>query len=203
MVSVSTVDLSNNGFVTIISDYKWSVIGETLVPVFSQVDSEYRKILGDIPDFEVIVRLIDSEKFYEETKAPKWTNAMYHKGQIYIPMNEKNAQDLDNLIRSIRHEYTHAVVNKLSNGRAPGWLDEGLAQQLEGQENKILKPALAEWFAENDAIPFDQLQGGFTKLKSSMVAVAYGQSLYSIKDLISNKGFEGIRFVAGAFQRSF
>ena len=85
------------------------------------------------------------------------------------------------------------MLHALSNGRCPGWLDEGLAQWAEGAENPALPRALSSWLKERSPVPLSYLQGGFTKLDPAMVAAAYAQALYSANLLVESFGFQRIR----------
>lgn len=192
-LAISPIKLSNGSQITLMSEHRWSGVARKLGEVVQRVDRSYRQILGDYGDSNAVIKLLDAETFYRTTKAPRWTNAIYYRDQIVIPMNEAEKLDSDNLIRSIRHEYTHAVIHTLSRGRCPGWFDEGLAQLLEGEENPALKPAVMRWLGSNPPVPFSLLQGGFTKLPEDMVAPAYGQSLYATRFLSNRFGFSAIR----------
>lgn len=192
-LAISPIKLSNGSQITLMSEHRWSGVARKLGEVVQRVDRSYRQILGDYGDSNAVIKLLDAETFYRTTKAPRWTNAIYYRDQIVIPMNDAEKLDADNLIRSIRHEYTHAVLHTLSKGRCPGWFDEGLAQLLEGEENPALKPAVMRWLGTNPPVPFSLLQGGFTKLPEEMVAPAYGQSLYATRFLSNRYGFRAIR----------
>lgn len=150
------------------------------------------KHFGEIPGFESSLRLMDEELFYLSTGAPSWTNALFYKGQIMIPVPNKKAPDMENIIRSVKHEYTHAVIHALSQGNCPGWLDEGLAQWAEGPENPALQPALFRYLNNNPPVPLDLLQNGFTKLKTRMVPAAYAQSLFATHTIINSFGVSSI-----------
>lgn len=158
-------------------------------------------MLGELPPFSTVLRVMDEEAFYSATGAPRWTNALYYRQQIIIPMTAANLQDRDGMARSIRHEYAHAAIHALSAGKCPGWLDEGLAQWWEGQENPALRPALARWMQSNEVVPFSLLQGGFTRLEENMVAAAYGQSLIASTSLVRTYGFRSLRKYFDALRR--
>jgi hypothetical protein len=117
---------------------------------------------------------------------------MFFRGQIIIPLSSKKEIDLDNLIRSVKHEYTHAIMSSLSGGRLPGWLDEGIAQWFEGSESPGLRDALREWLKDHEPVSLSILQGGFTKLNTEMVPAAYAQSLLATKALAEKFGFPAI-----------
>lgn len=186
---ISPRNLPGGSQVLMISPYKWKPLADEFVRLVERLHERYKKMFGDIPPFQTTVRLMDKEAFYRETGAPAWTNAMYFKGKITIPLDAGGKIDLDDLYRSIKHEFSHAIIHSLSGGRCPGWLDEGLAQIAEGSVNPSVLPALKNWVYLNNAIlPFSLLQGGFTKLESSMVAPAYGQSLLAAEELVRRFG---------------
>jgi hypothetical protein len=153
---------------------------------------EFTTLFSEIPAFSTSVRLIEESTFFELTGAPAWTNAMFFRGQIIIPISSQKNIDLDNLIRSVKHEYTHAIMSSLSGGRLPGWLDEGIAQWFEGPESPGLRDALRAWLKDHDPVSLSLLQGGFTKLNADMVPAAYAQSLMATKALADKFGFPAI-----------
>lgn len=188
-VNFSPVTLRGGSQLNLVSPGQWSTLATELVGTLKSLHQRYSTMFGEIPPFTTTVRLMDEETFYLSTGAPRWTNAMYYKGQIIIPLSDESARDRENLIRSVKHEYTHAVINSLSGGRCPGWLDEGLAQWAEGSENPALQPALLDWLSDNEPVSLGLLQGGFTKLATKMVPAAYAQSLYAAHHVIDRFGF--------------
>jgi hypothetical protein len=187
------MELSGGARLMLVSPKEWFWLAERLSDHLKKAHIHYTKIFGPIPAGETTLKLIDAEVFYRETGAPGWTNALYYKGIMSIPLNFEEPIDMDELFRSVSHEYTHAVINALSGGRTPGWLDEGLAQEAEGDVNPALEPALKKWLYFNQPISLDILQGGFTKLESRMVAPAYGQSLFAARVVVNTFGFENLR----------
>ena len=136
--------------------------------------------------------LMDEDEFFALTGAPKWTNAMFYRGEIILPIARAKSVDVENLNRSVRHEYTHAILSALSGGNLPGWIDEGLAQWFEGEESPGLRAALRDWLKTNEPVPLKLLQGGFTKLKPEMVPAAYAQSLLAARLVADKYGFPAI-----------
>jgi hypothetical protein len=185
--------LSSGTVITLATPLRWQELGERLLRILDETDQRFQALFGEYKQVETTLKLMDGEEFYESTNAPQWTNAMFFRGQIIIPLDKNNSSDFENLERSVRHEFTHAVIHSLSGGKCPGWLDEGIAQWVEGKENPALRPALAKWLSHNPPVPFSLLQGGFTRLSGEMVPAAYAQSLFSARTLLSQKGFPKFR----------
>jgi hypothetical protein len=186
------LNLSNGSKLTVISPTKWSDVTKQILKTLNDTHKEFTQLFAEIPAFSTSVRLMEETTFFELTGAPAWTNAMFFRGQIIIPLSSKKEIDLDNLIRSVKHEYTHAIMSSLSGGRLPGWLDEGIAQWFEGSESPGLRDALREWLKDHEPVSLSILQGGFTKLNTEMVPAAYAQSLLATKALAEKFGFPAI-----------
>ena len=186
------LNLSNGSKLTVISPTKWSDVTKQILRTLNDTHKEFTQLFAEIPAFSTSVRLMEETTFFELTGAPAWTNAMFFRGQIIIPLSSKKEIDLDNLIRSVKHEYTHAIMSSLSGGRLPGWLDEGIAQWFEGSESPGLRDALREWLKDHKPVSLSLLQGGFTKLNTEMVPAAYAQSLLATKALAEKFGFPAI-----------
>ena len=191
-IRYSPVTLEGGAKLTIVTPERWSDVSMRVSDGIVRMHRRYTALLGEIPAFSSAVRLMDEDTFYLTTGAPRWTNAMYFRGEIIIPLSLRGAVDLSAVERSLRHEYTHAVINSISKGRCPGWLDEGMAQWAEGQENPALRPALYEWLGYNSPLELRLLQGGFTRLDPDMVAAAYAQSLFAANTMINTFGFTPI-----------
>lgn len=187
------IQLADGTELTLISPENWNPIAQNISTIVTSTHKFFSEVFGPIPAFNTTVQLMSEENFFEATGAPRWTNAMYFKGQIIIPLGANAKADMQAVYRAVRHEFTHAVIHALSAGRCPGWVDEGLAQWAEGEENQALKPALLEWLNGHPIVPFQILQGGFTKLDPAMVPAAYAQSLYAASGIISTFGFKRLR----------
>lgn len=184
--------LEDGSRLTLISPKHWSDIAEEISSELHRTHQELTKLFGAIPPFRSSVRLMDEPSFYELTGAPGWTNAMFFRGEIIIPLSTSKPIDLDNLHRSVKHEYSHAILSALSGGAIPGWIDEGLAQWLEGEENPALRNSLRHYLKRSNPVPLKLLQGGFTRLEPAMVPAAYAQSLLAVQAMIKAYGIDKI-----------
>jgi hypothetical protein len=179
--------------ITVLTPNTHNRLAKRFLEVASITKKEYSHLFGDLSQLNTTIILMNSDEFYRRTGTPSWTNAIFFRKKIIVPIEKARLLDDDTIVRSIRHELLHAVVYDLGNGKVPGWLDEGLAQWIEGSEHDALSNSLKSWLQKNTPLPLSILQGGFTKLESSMVPAAYGQSLFATKYLIKERGIRAIR----------
>jgi tetratricopeptide (TPR) repeat protein len=90
------------------------------------------------------------------------------------------------------HELVHAFVQALCGSRVPGWLNEGLAQMLEGRAGE---PARArERLVGEELFPLEALAGSLVGWEdNAAIARAYAQSLLFVDYLRRTYGEEALR----------
>jgi hypothetical protein len=87
-----------------------------------------------VVDFKLHVMLPDD--FTNTLQVPNWVQSVYIAPTIYLQLDSSQGVSIEKLCTSIAHELTHAMVYKISNGKAPIWLDEGLALYVDGSKTK-------------------------------------------------------------------
>jgi len=159
------------------------LIGLLLEEAYYKIGAE----IGYYPEDKITAVLYPGERFRDITMAPSWAGALYD-GKIKIPsggITERTAL----LEKVIFHEYTHAVVRGISKGRAPVWLNEGLAQYLEGKRvAKDYRMALKDAIPSSGSISLKQFEGSFTGLTEKEAYFAYALSLSATEYLIREFG---------------
>ena len=104
--------------------------------LLNETHAELTRIFKSDTNGAIELKFLSPEEFTKHTGAPEWTSAMYLKDEISIPITPNSVKPKE-MYRAIRHEYVHAFIAKLSKYRCPAWLDEGLAQIIEGHANPI------------------------------------------------------------------
>lgn len=167
-------------------------IASTAIKILNDNYEEFSRIFKADLNKKVVLKFLSPKEFHRQTGAPPWTSAMYYRGEITVPIPLNGPVSSKKLRRALRHEYIHAVIAELSDNKAPAWLDEGIAQLIEGTPNPLLGPALREWIRYDNPMPLSWLENGFTTLEDSVVPAAYAQSLFAVRTLVNSNGFPAI-----------
>ena len=166
-----------------------------LMNEFDSIHDQLSRIFDFNPTRKIIFRFMDKSEFHKSTGAPNWTSALFLDGKITVPIPEYRNR-LPALTDAVRHEYVHAFVAEMSKDECPSWVDEGIAQLLEGEPNPLLGPALRSWLIKNPPIPLQSLEIGFTSLDEKIVPSAYALSLFATRSLVNTYGMESlVRFI--------
>ena len=155
---------------------------------FLETKRNVSRIFGIEPLRGINLELLTPTNFKRQTGGAHWTSAMYHRDTIFIRVNPQGRISKNRLQRALRHEYLHAVVERRTAGRCPLWIDEGLAQYIEGSLPKNIDSLFWKWLQRNKLLSFDELQRGFQTNSRSKVAIAYAQSFYAVKSLVNSAG---------------
>jgi hypothetical protein len=192
-IEINEINLSPTHQAVFSNPLSWSDKIPLLIKVVSNTHKVYSANIGTPPPFKVNIKLTPAKSFYKLYGVPSWTNALFFRSEILIPIADGTPELNSDMLLSLKHEYIHAMIKSISNGECPGWFDEGLAQYSEGELHQSLVETMNEWVKRGVILPFNILSGGFTQLDTEYVPMAYAQSYYATKYLIENKGYSKIR----------
>jgi tetratricopeptide (TPR) repeat protein len=154
----------------------------TLEMHYSAIESE----LNYSPPDSIGVILYTHEVFADITRAPGWAGAL-NDGRIRVPVQGLASVDGE-LSRVLKHELTHSFVGQKTHGRAPTWVQEGLAQWMEGKRSAENAAVLAQFYAEGHAVSLSRLEGSWTGFGGAMAGYAYAWALANIEYIIQTGG---------------
>ena len=115
----------------------------------------------------------------------------YHDGTVRI--RPETAQKASELRRVLRHELTHAIIDQRTKGNCPHWLQEGIAQFLDGTDVR----ATEAWLRRQTSplIPLFRIEGPFRDRDPSSREAAYRESASAVSFLVSRIGRNGLLFL--------
>lgn len=105
---------------------------DDVLQILSRAYRDVGSELNAYPSRPIHVVLYTREKYSKVTLAPDWAGAIYD-GKIRVPISGRDlSKDEERMLeRTLRHEYTHAVVHVVGGLGVPIWLNEGLAMYYE------------------------------------------------------------------------
>src|SRR5271155_3268197 len=158
----------------------------TLEAHFSAIESE----LNFTPPDSIGVVLYTEQAFADITRAPGWVGAL-NDGRIRIPVQGLTGVTSD-LAHVLKHELTHSFIKQKSHDRAPTWLQEGVAQWMEGRRSGGDAAALVEVAGQGQAPRLESLEGSWMGLPGNAARFAYAYSLAAVAAIIQNGGGGGL-----------
>ncbi len=154
----------------------------TLEAHFSTIESE----LNFTPPESIGVVLYTQQAFADITRAPGWVGAL-NDGRIRVPVQGLSGVTPE-LSRVLKHELTHSFVGQKTRGHAPTWIQEGLAQWMEGKRSGDNADALMPVYKEGHAPALGQLEGSWMGLQSDAAGFAYAWALANIEYIVQSGG---------------
>jgi len=157
------------------------------------LEEAYIKVGADLlfwPTERLGAELYSKKDFFDITRSPSWVGAIYD-GKIKMPAGGIISRTGE-LERVLFHEYTHALVYMLSRGRAPAWLNEGLAQYEEGAR----RPGFARrarTLVREGGMSLTSIERSFLSMNPDDAAKAYTLSLSVTGYIIDEFGFSSLK----------
>ena len=156
--------------------------------ILDTLEASYNKLQNDLgaTPRNIYVSLYTDEAFFDVTQAPAWSAAL-NDGKIRIPISGVTSITPE-LERVLRHELTHSFVAQIAHGRAPQWLNEGIAELEQGANTTSFGASLANLYSSGRQVPLNLLEGDFDSLDKPEALVAYAESLAAVEYISSTYG---------------
>jgi tetratricopeptide (TPR) repeat protein len=154
----------------------------TLEGHYSAIESE----LNYTPPEPIGVVLYTQQSFADITRAPSWVGAL-NDGRIRVPVQGLTSVTSD-LSRILKHELTHSFIQQKTHGRAPTWVQEGVAQWMEGKRSDENAAVLVQVYDGGQAASLGQLEGSWMGLPGPVARYAYAWALANIEYIVDTDG---------------
>jgi tetratricopeptide (TPR) repeat protein len=137
------------------------------------------------PGSVIVVTLYSRKAFHDVTQSPNWVGGLFD-GQIRIPIG--GLTRLTTTARNVfTHELAHCMVFHKTHGTAPRWLQEGIAQWVEGKSARRHAGRLAQ--KHGGATPAQLAEAFSYPLSLSMIEHFLGVYTFShLLDLLTALG---------------
>jgi hypothetical protein len=162
--------------------------------ILAVLESDYDDLVRDLgtpPRDNILVTLYTEQAFFDVTQAPSWSGAI-NDGKLRIPVNGLSSMT-PALAHVLKHELAHSFITKLSGGRCPMWLHEGIAQFVEPRSLSSAGHQLSSLFKAQREIPLNVLEGSFMNFNGTQAYVAYGESLAAVSYINDSYGMSDVQ----------
>jgi tetratricopeptide (TPR) repeat protein len=161
--------------------------------ILHALEDDFRDLESQLdytPPESIGVILYTEQSFADITRAPGWVGAL-NDGRLRIPVQGLTSVTPD-LEHVLKHELTHSFVGQKSHGRAPTWLQEGVAQYMEGRRSASVAAALVDAAAQGNLPSLGMLEGSWMGLPENSASLAYAWSLAVVESIVQQGGMGDI-----------
>lgn len=176
-----------NRFFNVVLEGASSNIGleSQLLILLEESHTKLRRQFNFEPKERISAIFYAQQTFSDVTRAPSWAGAL-NDGKIRVPIGGLAGVNAE-LAKTITHELAHSFVYFKSRGKCPTWLNEGLAQLMEGDSAASKRSQLATVIANDPSFNLKNLSGSFINFTPEQARVAYTYSLSAV-ELLSERG---------------
>ena len=161
--------------------------------VLRTLEDQFQTLRSDLhysPPEPIGVILYTQETFRDVTRTPGWTGGV-NDGRIRIPVQGVESVSPE-LSRILKHELTHSFIFQKTSGRCPTWLQEGLAQWMEGRRTGGDAVTLVQFYQNGQGKQLRYYDGSWMHLNSGQARYAYAWSLAVVEAIEAQSGSDAI-----------
>ena len=173
--------------------YNGSATPDLARDILHVLEDDFRDLESQLdytPHEQISVILYTGQAFADITRAPQWVGAL-NDGRLRIPVQGLTSVTPE-LAHVLKHELTHSFVGQKSHQRAPTWLQEGVAQWMEGRRSTSNAGALIDAAGQGAIPPLGAFEGSWMGLSGNSASFAYAWSLAVVESIIESGGVSDI-----------
>ena len=186
-------DFSEGGSSHFVVRYHGSATRSLASEVTRVLEDQFQSLRNELrytPPEPIAVILYTQEAFRDVTRSPGWAGAL-NDGKIRVPVQGLEIVS-DELTRTLRHELTHSFVFQKTSGRAPTWVQEGLAQWMEGRRSNGDAATLIAVFDQGQNKQLRYSDDSWMRLSPTQARYAYAWALAVVEMIEVQEGPDGI-----------
>ena len=183
--------------------YNGSATPDLAREILHVLEDDFRDLESQLdftPPEPIGVILYTDQAFADITRAPSWVGAL-NDGRMRIPVQGLTSVTPE-LAHVLKHELTHSFIGQKTHNRAPTWLQEGVAQYMEGRRTVGSAGALLNAASQGALPTLASLEGSWMGLPGDSAALAYARSLAVVESIIQNGSIVDISRLLDAINTS-
>ncbi len=161
--------------------------------IIQTLEGQFRSLSAELrytPPEAIGVILYTREAFRDVTRTPGWVGAA-NDGRIRVPVQGVETISPE-LTQILKHELTHSFIYQKTSGRCPTWLNEGIAQWMEGRRTGGDAAPLVALYERDQAKALRYYPGSWMNLNAAQARFAYAWSLAVVEAIEAQSGLDGI-----------
>jgi hypothetical protein len=173
--------------------YNGGAAPELAREVLKTLETEFDVISATLnydPPEPIGVILYTNQAFMDITRAPSWVGAL-NDGRIRVPVEGLSTMT-DELARVLKHELTHSFVAQKTSGRCPVWLQEGIAQYMEGKRSRSAAGTLSAAYEQHMEFSLASFETSWMNLPRDIASTAYAWSLAVVESIVNVDGMVSV-----------
>ncbi|MFZ0084202.1 MAG: tetratricopeptide repeat protein [Candidatus Acidiferrales bacterium] len=183
--------------------YNGSATPDLARGILHVLEDDFRDLESQLdftPPEPIGVILYTEQSFADITRAPSWVGAL-NDGRMRIPVQGLTSVTPE-LAHVLKHELTHSFIGQKTHNRAPTWLQEGVAQYMEGRRTTDSAGALLNAGSQGGLPALASLEGSWMGLSGGSAAIAYAWSLAVVESIIQTGSIVDISRLLDAINTS-
>lgn len=169
--------------------YSGDATPELAGAILSALEDDFNNIQSQLdytPPEQIGVILYTNQAFQDITRAPSWVGAL-NDGRLRIPVQGLTAVTPE-LAHVLKHELTHSFIGQKTHYRAPTWVQEGVAQYMEGLRSGQFAAPLLEAAHQGAPPQFNEMEGSWMELSGNAAGFNYAWSLAAVESIVDAGG---------------
>jgi len=176
--------------------YNGAAAPELARDILRTLETQFEDISGQLnyaPPEPIGVILYTNQAFSDITRAPSWVGAL-NDGRMRVPVDGLTSMTPE-LARVLKHELTHSFIGQKTGGRCPVWLQEGIAQYIEGKRSRNVAGSLLSAYQRHMEVSLASYETSWLSLPKDVAAGAYAWSLAVVEEIVAVNGMYDVERV--------
>ncbi len=159
---------------------------EILGGIYKQVGED----LGFFPSLEIPIVLYREQDFRDIFKKTGITRAFYDgniRMTLPVGVNDPAFKGV------LAHEYTHAVISMITEGKCPAWIHEGIAVYEQSRYDPVTTLDFKQYLEEEENVSLKGLDEGFSQEEDYTRILSYEGAYTAVSFILDKWGWNGMR----------